>query len=255
MKVLVAVKLTVDISQLKFESDGEPLIEAAPKKMGDADKCAVEEAVRLKEKNGARVAAVTVGSTPDHIRVIRDALAMGADEGYVIKVDNAERLDALSVGELIAFMAARTGPYDLILLGAGSGDTHSSTLGPIIASLLGTPIIAGADALEFREDEVRARCMMEDGSYTYRAKPPLVVTVTSEANEPRIPTLKAILRSKRMEVKELTPSELDAEGKEVKVGDVKRHVIPRKREIWEAGEDLEEAAGRLIEALRKEGVI
>lgn len=64
MKVLVAVKLTVDVSQLKFESDGEPLIEAAPKKMGDADKCAVEEAVRLKEKNGARVAAVTVGSTP-----------------------------------------------------------------------------------------------------------------------------------------------------------------------------------------------
>lgn len=255
MRILVPVKLTIDVSQLKFESDGSPLLEAAPKKMGEADKCALEEAVRLKEKLGAVIAAATIGSTQEHVRVIRDAYAMGADEGYLVKVKEAGALSALSVSMLLAALAEKTGPYDIIFLGAGSSDTHSSTVGPVLASLLHLPVIAGADSLQVSEELVEAKCVMEDGAYTFKAKPPIVVTVTSEANEPRIPSLKAILRSKRMSVKEFTEEELGQPTEWVKIRDVERYVVPRKRVVWKVEDSPEEAAEKLLEAFRKEGVI
>ncbi|MEM4536980.1 MAG: hypothetical protein QXP92_07085, partial [Nitrososphaerota archaeon] len=222
MRVLTPIKLTVDISQLKYESSGEPLIDIAPRKMGDSDKCAIEEAVRLKEKHNAHTVVVTVGSTPDHERMVRDAYAMGIDEGYIIEVDGHENLQAVNVGEIIASMAEKTGPYDLIILGAGSLDTHSYTLGPIVASRIGIPIIASVDSLNYVEGYIEAKSVMEDGTYIYRSKPPLVVTVTTEANEPRIPTLKTILKSKKMEVKRLSIEQLGVRLEKVGLVEVKK---------------------------------
>ncbi|MEM1584407.1 MAG: hypothetical protein QXF28_07735 [Nitrososphaerota archaeon] len=249
MRVLTPIKLTVDISQLKYESSGEPLIDIAPRKMGDSDKCAIEEAVRLKEKHNAHTVVVTVGSTPDHERMVRDAYAMGIDEGYIIEVDGHENLQAVNVGEIIASMAEKTGPYDLIILGAGSLDTHSYTLGPIVASRIGIPIIASVDSLNYVEGYIEAKSVMEDGTYIYRSKPPLVVTVTTEANEPRIPTLKTILKSKKMEVKRLSIEQLGVRLEKVGLVEVKKYIIQRKNIVWDASEDFEKAVDNLVNLL------
>jgi len=252
VKILTPIKLTLDISQLKYESSGEPLIDIAPRKIGDSDKCAIEEAVRLKEKHNAYTVAVTVGSGPEHERIIRDAYAMGIDEGYIVEVKEYENLQAITIGEIIASLAKKTGPYDLIILGAGSLDTHSYTLGPIIASKIGVPIIAGVDSLSYNDGVFEARCVMEDGTYTYRVSPPIVVTVTTEANEPRIPTLKTILRSKKMEIKKLTAEDLGIELKRIEIEELKRYVVQRKKIIWDAGEDLEKAIENLVRVLTSE---
>jgi len=249
VRVLTPIKLTVDISQLKYESSGEPLIDIAPRKMGDSDKCAIEEAVRLKEKHNAHTVVVTVGSTPDHERMVRDAYAMGIDEGYIIEVDGHENLQAVNVGEIIASMAEKTGPYDLIILGAGSLDTHSYTLGPIVASRIGIPIIASVDSLNYVEGYIEAKSVMEDGTYIYRSKPPLVVTVTTEANEPRIPTLKTILKSKKMEVKRLSIEQLGVRLEKVGLVEVKKYIIQRKNIVWDASEDFEKAVDNLVNLL------
>ncbi|MEM3397476.1 MAG: hypothetical protein QW724_03700 [Nitrososphaerota archaeon] len=249
MRVLTPIKLTVDISQLKYESSGEPLIDIAPRKMGDSDKCAIEEAVRLKEKHNAHTVVVTVGSTPDHERMVRDAYAMGIDEGYIIEVDGHENLQAVNVGEIIASMAEKTGPYDLIILGAGSLDTHSYTLGPIVASRIGIPIIASVDSLNYVEGYIEAKSVMEDGTYIYRSKPPLVVTVTTEANEPRIPTLKTILKSKKMEVKRLSIEQLGVRLEKVGLVEVKKYIIQRKNIVWDTSEDSEKAVDNLVNLL------
>ncbi|MCS7126685.1 MAG: hypothetical protein NZ929_07245 [Aigarchaeota archaeon] len=255
MKILTLIKLTLDISQLKYESTGEPLTEIAPKKMGDSDKCAVEEAVRLKEKLGAYTVVATIGSTSENERIIRDAYAMGIDEGYIVKVEDPEILQATSIGKIVSSLVEKTGPYDLIILGAGSLDTHSYTLGSIIASKLNIPIIAGVDSLQYVDGFFEALCIMEDGAYTFRAKAPLVVTVTTEANEPRIPTLKTILRSKKMEVKTLTIHDLGVDDVvKVDLLDVKRYVVNRRKILWDASEDLEKAVDKFIEVLVSEGV-
>ncbi len=256
MKILVAVKLTFDASQIKFDSSGKPLLDAAPRIMGDADKCAVEEAVRAKEKLGARTAVVTLGASREHERMIRDAYAMGIDEGYMVRIEKPEELSIPSVAELIAGVAGKTGPYDLILLGVGSNDTHSSMLAPMLSLILGYPLLPSIDKLEVKSNGVVGTATLEDGTYKFEAGFPAVVSVTSEANEPRIPTLRAILKSKRVPINQLTPGDLGAEPRKIKIEGLERFVVPRKRVILEAGDasQIEEAIDKLIEELKAEGV-
>jgi len=258
MKIFVPIKLTYDVSQLKFDaSTNTPLLDACPRVIGDADKCALEEAIRLKEKYGAEVAAVTIGDTQEHYRIIKDAYAMGATAGYIIKISNSEELSVNIVAELLASLYQKTGPYDLIILGSGSSDTHSSFLGAHLSAKLGLPIITGVDKLTVEDDKVQGVSTMEDGTYTFNGEPPLIITVTSEANEPRIPTLRDILRSKRMPINEFSSEDLSVEISKIEITDVKRYVVERKRIKFEADDEekMKEAVEKLIESLKKEGVI
>ncbi|MEM0452379.1 MAG: hypothetical protein QXL40_04700 [Nitrososphaerota archaeon] len=255
MKILTLIKLTVDVSQLKYEKDGSPLVEIAPNKMGDSDKCAVEEAIRLKERYGASVTVLTVGATRDHERIIRDAYAMGVDEGYIVEVEEYQKLQATTIGDIVKAFVEKTGPYDLILLGAGSLDTHSYTLGSIISSKIGIPIISSVDSLSYNGSIVKAESVMEDGVYVFQAPPPLVITLTTEANEPRIPTLKTILKSKKMEVKKLRLEELGVKPRYVTIEDVRKYFVERKKIIIDAGEDLEKAVETIYSILKMEGLV
>jgi len=102
MKILVPIKLSLDTSQIKFdESTKEPIYEAIPKKMSDADKCALEEALKIKDNLNASVTVVTVGYSREHIRMIRDAYAMGVDEAYLIKAPDSDKLSVYSIAVII----------------------------------------------------------------------------------------------------------------------------------------------------------
>ncbi|MCE4614846.1 MAG: electron transfer flavoprotein subunit beta/FixA family protein [Desulfurococcales archaeon] len=256
MKVLVAIKLTYDINQLKFEKDGTPLLDACPKVMGEADKCAMEEAARLKESGKAgEVVALTIGSSKEHQRMLKDAYAMGATKAALFKVDDPDTLSALSVANIIAAFAEKTGPYDLILLGSGAGDTHSSIVGPIVASLLNTPLLANADRVSVEGNNVTIVSTLEDGQYKFTSKTPVVVTVTSEANEPRIPTIRDILRSKKKPIDEVSPEDIGVKLAMIDLVEIKKYEVPRKRVKIEATDNVEEAIDQLIKTLEQEGVI
>ncbi|MCE4607054.1 MAG: electron transfer flavoprotein subunit beta/FixA family protein [Desulfurococcales archaeon] len=256
MKVLVAVKLTYDINQLKFEKDGTPLLDACPRVMGEADKCAMEEAARIKDAGKAEeVVALTVGSSKEHQRILKDAYAMGATKAVAIKVNDPDNLSALTIATIIASFIKKTGPYDMILLGSGAGDTHSSVVGPMVASLLNMPLLANADRVKVEEDDITIVSTLEDGQYKFRSRTPAVVTVTSEANEPRIPTIRDILRSKKKPIDEISPEDLGVELSKVDLVDVKRYEVPRKRVKIDATDNVEEAVDQLIKALEQEGVI
>jgi len=257
LRILVAVKLSLDAGQLKFDSSGHPLIDACPRRMGDADKCAVEEAVRAKEKLGAETVVVTIGGSAEHVRMIRDAYAMGIDKGYIVRIDEPETLSLPTVARIIAEIYGRTGPYDLVFLGVGSNDTHSSMLAPMLSSMLDIPLLPSIDKLDVNNDSVEGIATMEDGSYTFRARFPAVVSITSEANEPRIPTLRAILKSKRIPIQEVSPEDLGVNIEKIRLENVERFIIPRRRILMEAGDQtqIEEAVDKLLEALRSEGVI
>ncbi len=257
MRIIVALKPTYDVSQLKFDSEGVPLLDTCPVTLGEADKCALEEALKVKESLGATVVAVTVGQSEAHIKGIKDALAMGADEGYIIKIKNAWNISSITVANAIARFAVVTGPYDIVFTGSGAGDTHSSIIGPMVSALLGYRLVANADKVEVKEQKAKAKCTMEDGTYNYEVQFPAVITVTSEANEPRIPTLKAILRSKNMQVKEIGPEQLDLSVEEYKDIKVIKHMVERKRVIMEASDQksAEESVIKLLTFLKDEGVI
>lgn len=256
MKVLVAVKLTYDVNQLKFERDGTPLLDACPRVMGEADKCAMEEAARIKEAGKAEeIVALTIGSSKEHQRILKDAYAMGATKAVSIKVDDPDKLSALTIAAIIASFVKKTGPYDLILLGSGAGDTHSSVVGPMVASLLNMPLLANADRVKVDENDITVMSTLEDGQYKFRSKTLAVVTVTSEANEPRIPTIRDILRSKKKPIDEISPEDLGVKLSKIDLIEIKKYEVPRKSMKIDATDNVEEAVDQLIKALEQEGVI
>jgi electron transfer flavoprotein beta subunit len=261
VRILVCVKQAVDVSQLKVDEATRKLITVdAPKKISDFDKNALEEAIRIKEKHGGEVFTVTVGPE-DAKTTLREALAMGADKAYLISDEIFENSDTLATSYILAEAVKKIGDFDLILCGEASIDSFSAQVGPRLAERLGVPLITYARKLDLEGDVVTAERGLEDCSETLKAKLPALVTVTREINEPRIPSLMAIMKASKKEIVMWKAADLNipAEkvgetGSAVQVLDVLAPKMERKRTVIK-GETAMEIAEKLAKALIQEGVI
>ncbi len=256
-KILVGVKFSLKVDNLIMDPRTlEVKEDETPKQMGDMDKRALEEALRIKEKTNGEVTVISIGP-PDAKKILMEAYAMGADEAYLLPVESIP--DTHVVSRIIAEFYNKHGPYDLIILGASSTDSFTSTLGARVAGLLGIPILPFAKKIEIEGDEVTIESELGDGTYKFKSKMPAVVTVTLEINEPRIPTLKDILKAKRRQIFEISPNELGVDIGEslVKISEVKAYEEKRKNIIFDASDPskIGEIIDKLIEHLREEGVL
>lgn len=254
VNVLVCIKYAIDPQQIKFDPKTlEPLIEETPRKMSDMDKRALEEGLKIKGELGGKVIVVSVGFK-EADRIIRDAYAVGADEGYLIdtQIKNA---DTLVVSEVLASFVKKINEFDLILCGAASTDGYTSLIGPRIAKLLGIPILPYARRVSVTDEKVTVESVFEDGTNVIESGFPAIVTVTIEANEPRIPKLSGILRSKRMPVNVLNLKNLDIKELEstLKITYTKLYEVKRLRKIIDASDaaKIDEALDELVAALRE----
>jgi len=260
LRVIVCVKHAVNVAELRVDAEtGKVEVAAAPKKMSDIDKNAVEEAVRIKEKTKCEVIAVSLGGE-DAKLTLREALAMGADSAYLISDESLKDLDTLTHSYVLAKAIEKIGNYDLILCGEASIDGFTGLMGPRIAEWLGLPHIAYVKKLEVSENEIIAERDLEDCVEVVKAKVPALITVTRGINEPRIPSIMGIMAAskKPLTIWKLEDLELKADDvasiSAVSVLEVKAPKIVRKGIIIE-GETPEEIAEKLVEALIKEGII
>ena len=261
VRILVCVKQAVDVSQLKVDSATRRLITVdAPKKISDFDKNALEEAIRIKEKLGGEVLTVTVGPE-DAKTTLREALAMGADKAYLISDPTFENSDTLATSYILAEAIKKIGPFDLLLCGEASIDSFSAQVGPRLAERLGIPLIAYARKLSLEGDAVIAERGLEDCSQTMKAKTPVLITVTKEINEPRIPSLMAIMKASKKEIViwkaadlNIASEKVGEAGSAVQVLDVLAPKMERKK-IVVKGETATETAEKLAKALIQEGVV
>jgi len=162
------------------------------------DEFAVEEAIRIKEKTGdGRVTILSVGSE-DSLESVRTALAMGADEGILLKADPWE-LDPGSTARILADKLAQM-EFDLLLFGRQAIDDGASHVGVAVATLLKLPVITDIIELEIREGSIRAKRETEAGTETLEAPLPAVVTTQKGLNEPRYTSLKGIMKAKRQQI-------------------------------------------------------
>ncbi len=262
LRIVACAKYSVDVSELRFDpSTGEPILAGAKMKLSDVDKRAIEEAIRLKEKHEGHVTVLTVG--PESAKMgLREALAMGADEAYLLTDPLFEGTDTLVTSLVLKKAIEKLGKFDLIICGEATSDGYSSIVGPRLAGLLEIPQVAYVKEIaDVRENSIVVERDLEDGYEIVEIKLPALLTVTREINEPRIPPLPAIMRASRKPMKILNASELgiSAEllgenGSAVQIIEVKAPEIKRKGVVFEempAGE----AARKLVEALVKEGVL
>ncbi len=212
MKVLIPVKRVVDYNvKIRVRSDGSGVeLDNVKMSMNPFDEIAVEEALRLKEGGKAdEVIAVSIG--PEKAQeTIRQALAMGADRGILIKTEEA--LEPLAVAKLLKEIVTAEAPR-LVILGKQAIDDDANQTGQMLAGLLGWAQGTFISKLEIDEGGEKAKVTREvdGGLQTLSLKLPAVLTTDLRLNEPRYASLRNIMNAKRKPIEVKTPEELDVD--------------------------------------------
>lgn len=258
-RMLVCLKYAVDVSQIKVDSATRKLLIAdAPRKISDFDKNALEEAIRIKEKHGGEIIAITV-SAEDASSALREALAIGADKAFLVQDSTLQNSDTLMISYILAEAVKKLGSFYVILCGEASVDSHSGLVGPRLAENLGIPVVTYVHKLSLEGDALIAERSLEDYSEVVKVKMPVLVTVTKEINVPRVPTLMDVIKASKKEFARWTPSDLGVSRENlgvaaIQVMEVSAPKVERKR-IKIEGETPVEIAEKLVKALIQEGVL
>lgn len=253
MNIIVCAKQVVDVAEIKIDSSTKkPILAGIPQKISDMDKNALEEAIKIKEKHGGKITVVTVG-TPDAKERMKELLAMGADEGVLIT--QPSQADYHVIAHLLTNAIKKIGEYDLIICGEASIDMFSGQMGPLVAGLLNIPQITYAQTLTVEQNKVTAEKNLGEKSVTIESSFPVLITVTKESNEPRLPSLMAILASSNKPIHEWTPDSIITEPLTPKVTTIEIKGIPIQRKNIIYQDDLDQSIGKLVDELAKVGVL
>lgn len=250
MRIAACIKLAVDEAELKVDPDGRPLLEGSPSKMSTFDKNALEEALRLRSAQGGEVVVFTAGG-PDSRKSLKEALAMGCDRGFLV-TSNPSKMDALGTSELLSTVLG-PGHFDLILCSEGSSDIYTGLVPPMLAEILGLPFVGYARKLEVSGTTLRAERSLEDSVEEVEAALPAVVSVVSEINEPRYPTLIQIMQASKKPIEEGQGAGPTPDARpQVTVLSMSAKTTARKHVLMEGSPA--EVAAKLLDVLEKEGV-
>ena len=259
-EIIVCFKQVIDETEIKIDrSNNRIILEGAKTKISDDDKNAIEEAVRLKEKNGGSVTAVCVSST-DEKKSAKEALAKGCDKARLLVDPAFQDGDAINTSLILSKAINKIGKYDIVIAATGSTDSMSSVVGPSLSEYLGLPFFSYATKLSLSGNVVTIESAYEDGVLSQKSELPVLVTVSREINQPRLPTLIQIMSAGKKEILEWNAQTLGMDssnvGKSGSKVEVKSLVVPqtaRKRTIFEG--KPEDTARQLAEALVRDGVV
>ena len=188
MKIIVCVKQVPDTKGgVKFNPDGTLDRGAMLTIMNPDDKAGLEAALRLKDQYGAEVTVLTMG-LPKAEDVLREAIAMGADNGILVTDRVLGGADTWATSTTIAGAIRNIKDYDIIITGRQAIDGDTAQVGPQIAEHLGIPVISYAEGIEVEGDSVIVKRQYEDRHHMLKAKMPVLITALSELNEPRYMT-------------------------------------------------------------------
>ena len=212
MKILVPVKRVVDYNvKIRVKGDGSGVDLANVKmSMNPFDEIAVEEAIRLKEAGKAtEIVAVSIGPA-QAAETIRTALAMGADRGILVKVD--ETTEPLTVAKILKGIADAEQP-GLIILGKQAIDDDANQTGQMLAALLGWSQATFASKIELSDGSAKVTREVDGGLQVVEVKTPAIVTTDLRLNQPRYASLPNIMKAKKKPLDEKSASDFGVEVK------------------------------------------
>jgi electron transfer flavoprotein beta subunit len=264
MNIIVCIKQVPDTEHLQevtINPETNTLErEKIPAIVNPFDSNAVEEAIRIKEKQGGKVTVITMGP-PQAEEALRTALAMGADEAILLTDMAFAGSDTWATAKTLAKAIEKIGAYDLILFGKQAIDGDTAQVGPEVAEALSLPQITYASKLEIDGKKVKGRRTVEDAYEEVEAGMPCVVTVTKDINEPRFASVKGLLKAKKTEIIKWGKDDLALKDKEVGLNGSATQVIkiftPPRREKGEIieGDSSDEKTSKLVEKLKADKII
>jgi electron transfer flavoprotein beta subunit len=218
--------------------------------MNEPDSYALEEALRLKEKHGGEVIALSLG--PERVKqTIKEALAKGADRGIHIADDNFAQLDPLGSAKALA-AAIEKEKADLVLTGLQSDDHGFGQTGVLLAALLDLPHATIIMQIDVADGKMKLKRELEAGWFQWIECPlPAVLSIQSGINKVRYATLKGIMGAKKKAIATITRESLGpASAATQEIEKIYAPVKTKKTEFLTG--TPKEVAAKLVEKLRFE---
>jgi electron transfer flavoprotein beta subunit len=216
----------------------------------EPDSYALEEALRLKEKHGGEVVAISMG--PERVKqTIKEALAKGAERGIHVVDNEFYKLDPLSSARSLA-AAVEKEKFDLILTGLQSEDQGFGQTGVLLAELLGLPHATIIMQIDVTDGHMKLKRELEAGWFQWVELPlPAVLSIQSGINKPRYATLKGIMAAKKKEIAVVPRASLGVPDSLTQK--VQKIYVPTKTKKTEfLTGSAKEVAAKLVEKLRFE---
>ena len=264
LKIIVCVKAVPDPKQadkIKINPVTKTLTRAdIPLVLNPLDKNALEAALQLKEQLEAQVTVLSMGP-PDAAKMVKECLALGADQGFLLSDRAFAGADAYATALTLAAGIKKIGSFDLILCGRASSDGSTEWVGPEIAAFLNAPVVTMVrEIVEQGSEWWQLKANLDNGYRLVRVKLPAVLTVTRDLNAPRPLGFSGIIKARKKEITQwglddlgLPEDAVGLKGSPTIVSDLASKESKRKVEII-AG-TREEKAERLIQTLADAGVL
>ncbi len=262
MNIIVCVKPAPDPKRwdsIQLDPETKALRrEGIPSVLGSLDKRALEEGLRIKEKHGGKVVAMAMAPPAARDNLV-EALAMGADEAYLLSDRAFAGSDTWATSLVLSRGIQKLGGFDLVICGEWSLDGSTGHVGAQLAELLGIPNVGRVVAVESIEgDNLRTKSRVELGNRILETSLPALITVTREINAPRFTSLLGVIEA---ETKPcliwsaadlgVRPGEVGFNGSPTQTGDVFMPGMKRKTEMLrgEPGEMVNEILRKIRQAI------
>ena len=263
LKLAVLVKQVPATDKVKMdEKTGTMVRSTAEAELNPLDLYAVEEAVRIKEKTeGTEIIVFSMGP-PMAINAIRDAIAMGCDKGVLLSDIVFAGADTWATAYTLSTALKKFGGFDLIFSGERATDGETGQVGPSIAAQLDIPILTYVSKIrEIGYSKIVVERAIEGGHEVVESCLPALLSVVKEINEPRIPSLKGKINSKKAEITIVTAKDLGLDPARVGLAGSPTRVVKifypslSRNGIIVDGKDSEKAVEKLLQFLKDKALI
>ncbi len=266
MNIIVCIKQIADpeAPSDSFRLDLQKKIMACSPKVlrvvNPFDEQAVEAALRIKDKSGAKVTAIALGNALDRV-VVKKPLFMGADELILLEDPAFADGDSWSTANALAAAIRKIGQFDLILFGRQAADWNAGQVGLGIAEALGLPSISFARKIEINDGLAHIERVTSNGYETIDARLPAVITVSNEIGQARYPAIQNIRVANKIQPVIWKPSDIGLEASEIGSAGRRLKILKLYEPVQEGtctimqGDTPEEMAENLALTLRREKIV
>src|SRR5918992_2487299 len=259
MKIAVCVKQVPETTVTKrIDPETKRLDRSGEGALNHFDTQAVEEALRIKERDGDGEVVLVAMGPQKALDLLRKALAMGADRAVLVSDDQAAGSDLVATSRALAAALERESA-DLVLFGQQGSDSDGAVLWAAVADRLRRPVISQVAELEIADGKLKGKRQTEFGYDVIEAPLPAVVAVSDAINEPRYPSLKGIMGAKKKPQETVSAADVGVEAERVGDAGSRTEVLalgePPPRGESRRVEDDGNAAAAILEFLSEKRLV
>jgi len=252
VNIVVCIKQVPGTTKVKINPETGTLIrDGVEAVVNPFDEYAIEEALRIREKVGGVVKVITMGP-PQAETALRSAIAMGADEAYLISDRAFAGSDTWATSYTVSRGIQTLGKVDLIICGKQAIDGDTAQVGPGVAEMLGLPYVAWVRKVEeITDSHIRVERLMEEGYDVVEMPLPGLITVVKEINTPRMASLKGKMKAKSAQINIINASSMQVDmarlGLKGSPTQVLRSFVPERKT---GGEKIKDELPVMVDKLK-----